>query len=60
MSEFKKGDIVILKSGGPTMTVKEVKSTHDEVTVTAQWFAGKKLEFGRFTPESLALAPEEN
>jgi len=47
--EFKTGDTVQLKSGGPIMTVKE-QSGRD---VYCQWFAGKKLEFGYFTPDSL-------
>lgn len=43
MDEIKKGDVVRLKSGGPSMTVQDVG---DFVTVTdgAQcvWFEGKK------------------
>lgn len=52
MSEkFKSGDLVVLKSGGPEMTIKSIYS--DEIV--CQWFAGKKLEQGRFAPESLAF-----
>ena len=53
------GTIVKLKSGGPDMTVEEVvvaystqKPTGD---VDCQWFAGKKLEKGRFPVASLEL-----
>ncbi|EPF4546975.1 YodC family protein [Citrobacter murliniae] len=46
---FIEGDLVVLKSGGPDMTIKAVYS--DEIF--CQWFAGKKLESGRFAPESL-------
>lgn len=49
---FKSGDLVVLKSGGPEMTVKAVFS--DEIV--CQWFAGKKLEQGRFVPDSLTYA----
>ncbi len=49
--EFKVGDEVILKSGGPVMTVQEVEDTD---TVVCQWFVdGKKLEYGSFPMASL-------
>ena len=48
--QFPVGTIVKLKSGGPDMTVQ----TNDEYGyVFAQWFAGKKLEKGRFPANSL-------
>lgn len=50
---LKSGDLVVLKSGGPEMTVKEIYS--DEVI--CQWFAGKKLEQGRFDEDSLIKSP---
>lgn len=46
------GTIVKLKSGGPDMTVKYAK----DGSVTAQWFAGKKLEQGTFPASSLEEA----
>ena len=49
---FKVGDIVKLKSGGPDMTVQSVPAD-PERPLTCQWFAGKKLENGRFSVESL-------
>lgn len=49
--EFEVGSIVKLKSGGPEMTVQYKES--DPTYYRCQWFAGKKLENGRFPPESL-------
>jgi uncharacterized protein YodC (DUF2158 family) len=43
-SRFKPGDIAVLKSGGPQMTVQDAKG--DEVTCV--WFCGGKLETGAF------------
>nr|DAR03073.1 MAG TPA: putative small protein [Inoviridae sp.] len=60
---FNVGDIVKLKSGGPDMTVQAVEKSSTGLTIdaprefngyyTCQWFAGKKLEKGRFPEESL-------
>lgn len=50
---FKPGDLVVLKSGGPEMTVKQLNSED----VICQWFAGKKLEQGRFNEDSLIKSP---
>lgn len=53
------GMIVKLKSGGPDMTVEEVVIAYSTKTPTGdvdcQWFAGKKLEKGRFPVASLEL-----
>lgn len=51
MSEIKVGDVVMLKSGGPTMTVKEVT----ERGLLCEWFAGDKLERAVFNPETLDI-----
>nr|WP_298167085.1 DUF2158 domain-containing protein [uncultured Pseudomonas sp.] len=51
--EFKVGDIVKLKSGGPEMTVKNWSDYHKHYV--CQWFAGKKLEQGEFKADSLKL-----
>jgi len=48
--EFQTGETVKLISGGPTMTVKEIVFDNE---VRCQWFAGKKLESGDFSPDSL-------
>ncbi|EHZ2751565.1 DUF2158 domain-containing protein [Vibrio parahaemolyticus] len=53
---FNVGDIVKLKSGGPDMTVKEVRTNRDDEfngNYRCQWFAGKKLDLGDFPEESL-------
>ena len=52
---FTEGDLVVLKSGGPEMTIKVIYS--DEIL--CQWFAGKKLEQGRFAPESLVFSTQK-
>lgn len=49
--QFKVGDIVELKSGGPKMTVKSEYTAYGGVV--CQWFSGKKLEIGTFEPETL-------
>jgi uncharacterized protein YodC (DUF2158 family) len=40
MDEIKKGDTVKLKSGGPTMTVHDVKDVKDEKIANCVWFDG--------------------
>lgn len=55
--KFKVGDQVQLKSNGPTMTVEDVDANDH---IVCQWFAGKKLERGRFAPETLKRAPAES
>ena len=54
-SSFNTGDIVQLKSGGPTMTVVKNEDTYG---ITCKWFAGKKLEGGRFPAGALIKASE--
>lgn len=61
---FNVGDIVKLKSGGPEMTINSV-STNSQTgeftgVYTCQWFAGKKLDQGRFPEESLIPVVEES
>ncbi|MGG4609973.1 YodC family protein [Providencia sp. Me31A] len=54
MDNFKTGDLVSLKSGGPKMTVFGPSSNLGPSNrVRCQWFAGKKLEHGDFMPDSL-------
>ena len=50
ISQFVVGTIVKLKSGGPEMTDQ---TEAREGYIYAQWFAGKKLEQGRFPVSSL-------
>lgn len=53
---FNKGDLVKLKSGGPTMTVTEVAEKPGGY-VHCVWFDGKKKLDDSFDPESLKPAP---
>jgi uncharacterized protein YodC (DUF2158 family) len=52
MSVIKSGDLVVLKSGGPTMTVDTVNTDiFDDSKITGVlcvWFVGEKLERVRF------------
>jgi uncharacterized protein YodC (DUF2158 family) len=57
MTVFKSGDLVVLKSGGPTMTVDAVNtSIFDDNKVTGivcVWFVGDKLERVRFEHDAI-------
>jgi uncharacterized protein YodC (DUF2158 family) len=53
---FKKGDLVVLKSGGPKMTVDDPESGG---RVHCVWFAGAKRETGYFDPDTIQLASQE-
>lgn len=51
MPQFKPGEKVRLKSGGPAMTVEEIASNG---RVVCQWFdKDKNLRDGMFPPDSL-------
>jgi len=54
-AQFKVGDVVELKSGGPKMTVREVD---EDGMVNASWFAGSKHEDGWFPVDTLAKVAE--
>jgi uncharacterized protein YodC (DUF2158 family) len=62
MTVLKPGDLVILKSGSPVMTVDTVNTDifdDDKVTgILCAWFVGNKLERARFDPDAIAPAPE--
>ena len=52
--EIKPGDIVVLQSGGPKMTVTEVKPINNVVKAWCSWFVtGDKEEKGVFPVASL-------
>ena len=53
--EFKVGDIVQLRSGGPDMTVLAVP-VHPTDKYRCQWFVGTKPQVGYFRPETLKKA----
>lgn len=46
------GDLVSIKPGGPVMAVKSINGSGGDI-FECQWFAGKKLEVGRFPAASL-------
>jgi uncharacterized protein YodC (DUF2158 family) len=51
---FKVGDVVRLKSGGPNMTIGEIGDTG----VYCQWFAGDKPSASLFDSETLVKVEE--
>ncbi len=51
MEVFEVGELVQLKSGGPSMTVRKVIG--EDPVIWCQWFSGNKLNEGRFAPDSL-------
>jgi uncharacterized protein YodC (DUF2158 family) len=61
MTIIKSGDLVVLKSGGPTMTVDTVNTDiFDDNKVTGilcVWFVGDKLERVRFDHRAIEPAP---
>jgi uncharacterized protein YodC (DUF2158 family) len=63
MTALKPGDLVVLKSGGPVMTVDTINTDifdDDKVTgVLCAWFVGNKLERARFDCNAIAPAPQE-
>jgi uncharacterized protein YodC (DUF2158 family) len=56
-TKYKVGDLVQLKSDGPVMTVQDLDPGGQHLW--AQWFAGKKLERGRFPEASLNFVSPE-
>ena len=63
MTALKPGDLVVLKSGGPTMTVDTVNTDifdDDKITgVLCVWFVGDKLQRVRFDHGAIEPAPLE-
>jgi uncharacterized protein YodC (DUF2158 family) len=61
MTIFKSGDLVVLKSGGPVMTIDTVNTDifdDDKITgVLCVWFVGTKLERVRF--DHMAIEPAQ-
>jgi uncharacterized protein YodC (DUF2158 family) len=56
MTQFNKGDIVVLKSGGPDMTVQHVEGAVDDfaAVITCRWFDQKgSLQTAGFDPETI-------
>jgi uncharacterized protein YodC (DUF2158 family) len=63
MAVFKSGDLVVLKSGGPTMTVDTVNTDiFDDNKITGilcAWFVGQRLERVRFDAGAIQPAAHE-
>ncbi len=65
MEKLKNGDLVRLKSGGPTMTVSQAmldalaEGLAGDKRIRCQWFAGGKLQSGMFAAETLVSVDEE-
>ena len=61
-AKWEVGKIVKLNAGGPDMTINRlIKNVDEEFRgyYECQWFAGKKLDSGRFPEESLIEVVEE-
>ncbi|WP_157966857.1 YodC family protein [Pseudomonas sichuanensis] len=62
MSEFLKGDVVLLKSGGPLMTIANIRQQRaiggfaPTVFVFCQWFEGNKAMEKWFDITTLEVA----
>ena len=63
MPHFKSGDLVVLKSGGPAMTVETVNtdiSDDKKITgIVCVWFVGEKLERVRFEQGLLSMRSQK-
>lgn len=55
-NEFKVGDLVRLKSGGPTMVVSEIADQLGDCVVWCKWFANNKAEAESFAALTLKMA----
>lgn len=55
MSQFKVGDTVRLKSGGPVMTIVAIGQYRGSEKAECQWFDGSKLVKETFPPDSLTI-----
>jgi len=56
MADWKKGDLVELKSGGPPMTVNDI---HNNGKLYCFWFDGTEQKNGLFNPETVKPSPQE-
>lgn len=56
MNDFKSGDVVCLKSGGPDMTVERIETTAGNVSVVCVWFVEQGLYRASFPVSALSMA----
>ena len=63
--KFKIGDVVVLKSGGPSMTITNNKTGMDlskgkvwAGNYDCKWFEGETMHKGRFPQDSIELDDE--
>jgi uncharacterized protein YodC (DUF2158 family) len=59
MGQFNIGDTVVLKSGGPILTIIEVGGAPTD-WVTCSWYEGKKFNTQPFPPAALRLADDSD
>lgn len=55
-NEFKSGDVVVLRSGGPRMTVR---SRTEEGELFCNWFDGRELRGSTFAEVTLERGDED-
>ena len=64
MTVFRSGNLVVLKSGGPVMTVDAVNTDifdDNKVTgIVCVWFIGESLQRARFEQDAIEPAPSQN
>jgi uncharacterized protein YodC (DUF2158 family) len=58
-TEIKAGDVVVLKSGGPSMTVDTVADRYGTLSAWCSWFDGKKQASHVFPLTSLRTASDD-
>lgn len=56
---IKAGVVVQLKSGGPHMTVSNLREWQGRTEANCDWFDGTKMQYGSFPLTSLKVVTEE-
>jgi uncharacterized protein YodC (DUF2158 family) len=57
---FNPGDVVVIRSGGPVMTVERVGQSNGHEAVFCTWFEKGKQERGHFAPAAIEIYKEED
>jgi uncharacterized protein YodC (DUF2158 family) len=57
--DFRRGDKVRMKSGGPQMMIETVGDHYGQPTVWCKWYDGKNFREETFSPDSLELVKDE-